>query len=192
MFCKNYVECKTRHSDHQMLNCAQFQNTIPDSKMLNLENYDEIFHIHRNCGDIRNDGTCRQTRHTENCYKKRCQDTKRNSREEIKKVLQQNINTVKKIFPETVIQLCRFHFYQSVKRKLVNLFGKKFYEHKELKEVWTIIKGCSYFGWTRYPEMLENLKEHLRTKNMSFATFVWFTQSRPLYCTKQWRSRCNK
>ena len=80
------------------------------------------------------------------------------------------INTVKKLFPETVIQLCRFHFYQSVKRKLVNLFGKKFYEHKELKEVWTTIKGCSYFGWTRYPEMLENLKEHLRTKNMSFTT----------------------
>ena len=80
------------------------------------------------------------------------------------------INTVKKLFPETVIQLCRFHFYQSVKRKLVNLFGKKFYEHKELKEVWTIIKGCSYFGWTRYPEILDNLKKHLRTKNLSFTT----------------------
>ena len=39
---------------------------------------------------------------------------------------------------------------------------------KELKKVWNIIKGCSYFGWTEYPDMLDILKEHLKTRNMLF------------------------
>ena len=38
--------------------------------MLNLENYGEIFHNHRNCQEIRNDGTCRMTRHEKHFYKK--------------------------------------------------------------------------------------------------------------------------
>ena len=78
------------------------------------------------------------------------------------------IKTVQKLFPSTKIQLCRFHFYQSIKRRLEREFSKTFYEKKELQEVWNIIKGCSYFGWTQYPDMLESLKEHLRTRNMFF------------------------
>ena len=78
------------------------------------------------------------------------------------------IQTVQKLFPSTKIQLCRFHFYQSVKRRLVREFTKTFYEKKELKEVWNIIKGCSYFGWTQYPDMLQILEEHLRSRNMFF------------------------
>ena len=34
------------------------------------------------------------------------------------------IQTVQKLFPSTKIQLCRFHFYQSVKRRLVREFTK--------------------------------------------------------------------
>ena len=33
-----------------------------------------------------------------------------------------------------------------------------FHEKKELEEVWNIMKGCSYFGWTQYPDMLDGLK----------------------------------
>ena len=51
---------------------------------------------------------------------------------------------------------------------MVREFSKTFHENKELQEVWNIIKGCSYFGWTQYPDMLESLKEHLRTRNMFF------------------------
>ena len=40
--------------------------------------------------------------------------------------------------------------------------------HKVLEEVQNLIKGCSYFGWSRYPAMLEILKVHLQAKNMSF------------------------
>ena len=60
------------------------------------------------------------------------------------------IKTVQKLFPSTKIQLCRFHFYQSIKRRLEREFSKTFHENKELQEVWNIIKGCSYFGWTQY------------------------------------------
>ena len=45
---------------------------------------------------------------------------------------------------------------------------KNFDEKKELKEVWNIIKGCSYFGWTKYLDMLDALKEYLRTRKMFF------------------------
>ena len=58
--------------------------------MLQTNNYGEIFHNHRNCRDMRTDGTCRTIRHETACFKKRCQDTKRNYREEVKKVLKQN------------------------------------------------------------------------------------------------------
>ena len=58
-------------SDITIIKCVhKFSNNISDSTMLNLENYGEIFHNHRNCQDIRNDETCRMTRHEEHCYKK--------------------------------------------------------------------------------------------------------------------------
>ena len=42
------IKCRSVH---------KFTNNIPDSTMLNMEHYGEIFHNHRNCQEIRNDGT---------------------------------------------------------------------------------------------------------------------------------------
>ena len=235
MFCRNTLNVKP---DITIIKCGtvhKFSNNTQDSKMLNLETHGEIFHIHRNCGDIRNDGTCRQTRHTENCYKKRCQDTKRNYREEIKKVLQQNPSSKR----NDIIQIVNTNFNlimdEQGQRQPIGLFSslginveneKYFISRKrkinaeeeiprdlafirhldenmpngerhekfihKFENMWIMteptelrsingrkwyadgtffpITGLDYFGWTRYPEMLENLKEHLRTKNMSFTT----------------------
>ena len=58
--------------------------------MLDINNYGEIVHNHRNCHDMRTDGTCRTIRHEHACFMKRCQDTKWNYREEIEKVIKQN------------------------------------------------------------------------------------------------------
>ena len=68
----------------------KFGANTTDEMMLQTNNYGEIFHNHRNCRDMRTDGTCRTIRHETACFKKRCQDTKRNYREEVKKVLKQN------------------------------------------------------------------------------------------------------
>ena len=60
-------------TDITIIKCAsvhKFTNNIPDSTMLNLENYGEIFHNHQNCQEIRNAGTCRMTRYEEHCFKK--------------------------------------------------------------------------------------------------------------------------
>ena len=58
---------------------------------------------------------------------------------------------------------------------------KTFYEKKEQNEVWNIIKGRSYFGWTEYPDMLDILKEHLRTRNMTGPAVVNFNAEIKLY-----------
>ena len=34
------------------------------------------------------------------------------------------------------------------------------------------MKSCSYFEWSRYPEMPENSEEQLRKKNLSFTNDV--------------------
>ena len=49
-----------------------------DEMMLGIKNYGEIAHNHRNCHDMRTNRTCRTIRHEPACFKKRCQDTKRN------------------------------------------------------------------------------------------------------------------
>ena len=77
------IEKVTRHN-------YKFGANTTDEMMLDIKNYGEIVHNHRNCRDLRTDGTCRTIRHEAACFKRKCQDTKRNYREEIKKVLKQN------------------------------------------------------------------------------------------------------
>ena len=80
----------------------KFGANTTDEMMLQTNNYGEIFHNHRNCQDMRTDGTCRTIRHETACFKKRCQDTKRNYREEVKKVLKQNPSSKNKEIPQIV------------------------------------------------------------------------------------------
>ena len=68
----------------------KFGANITDDMMLDTKSYGEVYHKHRNCRDIRNDGTCRTIRHETGCFKKRCKDTRRNFRKETKQV--QEIN----------------------------------------------------------------------------------------------------
>ena len=58
-------------------NHCKFAENIAESAMLDLTNYGEIIHCHRKCLEIRNDGTCRMTRHEQHCLEKGHQETKR-------------------------------------------------------------------------------------------------------------------
>ena len=64
----------------------KFDANKTDERMLDMNNYGEIYHKHKNCQDIRTDGTCRLIR----LLQEKCQETKRNYHEEIKKVLKHN------------------------------------------------------------------------------------------------------
>ena len=46
--------------------------------LLDMNNYGEIYHKHKNCQDIRTDGTCRLIRHEPDCSKKMLQTAPRN------------------------------------------------------------------------------------------------------------------
>ena len=66
---------------------------------------------------------------------------------------------------------CGFCCHAQENKKIYeNMFKnlQNFHQKKKLREVWSIIKGCSHFDWTNYLDMLDVLKEHLKTRNIFF------------------------
>ena len=78
-----------------MWNCLnKFTENIPDPTILNLTNYGEIFHTHRSCQALRNDGSCRMTAQEENYFKKVLQQNPSSKRNNIIYIVNTNLNLI--------------------------------------------------------------------------------------------------
>ena len=67
------------------------------------------------------------------------------------------------VFPGVPVYLCGFHFLQSLKRKLVKLFGKKnLYKDPVLLSIWIdILRGCMWIPWN--DSLVQFLFDHLNS-----------------------------